>query len=111
MAHQMRKSKLEQYQEILAALKNRPLTVGYLSYKTSIDCIILRQRLDFLAVNGLVKERLSSNKKVFAISERGSAVLKALDVQRQLEKAKTTMIAVGRAMQADLTVPTQRRKG
>lgn len=111
MAHQMRKSKLEQYQEILAALKNRPLTVGYLSYKTSIDCIILRQRLDFLAVNGLVKERLSSNKKVFAISERGSAVLKALDVQRQLEKAKTTMIAVGRAMQVDLTVPTQRRKG
>ena len=107
MAHQMRKSKLEQYQEILAALKNRPLTVGYLSYKTGIDCIILRQRLDFLAVNGLVKEQLSSSKKVFAISERGSAVLKALDVQRKLEKAKTTMIAVDRAMQADLTVPAQ----
>jgi predicted transcriptional regulator len=111
MAHQMRKSKLEQYQEILAALKNRSLTVGYLSYKTGIDCIILRQRLDFLAVNGLVKERLSSNKKVFAISERGSAVLKALDVQRKLKKAKTTIIAAGRAMQADLTVPTQQRKG
>jgi hypothetical protein len=48
---------------------------------------------------------------MFAISERGSAVLKALDVQRKLEKAKTTIVAVGRAMQADLTVPAQQRKG
>jgi predicted transcriptional regulator len=110
MARQMRKSKLEQYQEILEALKDRPLTVDYLSYKTSIHCAILKERLGFLVGNGLVKERVSKNRRAFAVSERGLAVLKALDVQKHLERVKTAMIAVERAMQTDLTVPKQRRK-
>ncbi len=53
----MPKSKLELYEDVLAALVNKPLTVDAIAYTCGMDCIILRQRLDFLMKNGLVEER------------------------------------------------------
>lgn len=52
----MPKSKLELYEDVLAALVNKPLTVDAIAYTSSMDYIILRQRLDFLMKNGLVEE-------------------------------------------------------
>jgi predicted transcriptional regulator len=110
MACRMRKSKLELYQEILEGLKSKPLSVDCLSYETGMDCAVLRQRLDFLIKNGLARERVLNKGTLFAISERGLAVLKALDVQKRLEEVKTAMMAVDAAMQTGITVPKQRRK-
>jgi predicted transcriptional regulator len=95
----MRKSKLESYQEILEALSEKLLTIDALSYETNTDCALLRQRLNFLMKNGLVAERTSRRKTQFAVLERGGAVLKALTVQKQLEKVKETIIATDETAQ------------
>jgi predicted transcriptional regulator len=95
----MRKSKLESYQEILEALVEKPSTIDNLSYKVNADCVIIRQRLDFLRKNGLVKDCESSRRKTYAISERGIAVLKALNLQRHIEKIKNTIIATDETAQ------------
>jgi predicted transcriptional regulator len=106
----MRRSKLELYQDILEGLKNNPLGIDRLSYETSIDCGALNQRLDFLIQNGLVKEKILKKGTVFAVSQRGLAVLKALDVQKHLEQVKNTMMAVEGKMQLEITVPKRQRK-
>lgn len=87
----MRKSKLEYYQEILETLTRRSLTVDNLAYKTSADCTVLQQRLDFLITQGLIKEQILSGRALCVITERGVAVLKALDLQKRLEQVKTTI--------------------
>lgn len=110
MAWRMRKSKLEMYQEILEVLRNKPLTVDFLSYGTNMDCAALKQRLDFLIRNGLVKDRILKRGTVFAVSERGLAVLKALDVQKQLEQVKRAVIAVDRSMQPEISVSKHQHK-
>jgi predicted transcriptional regulator len=104
----MRKSKLESYQEILEALSEKLLTIDALSYETDIDCALLRQRLGFLMKNGLVVERMSHKKAVFAVLERGRAVLKALTVQKQLEKVKETIVAADETAQI-MPIASRRR--
>lgn len=88
----MRKSKLESYQEILEALLEKPSTIDSLSYKINADCAIIGQRLDFLIRNGLVKECESLRRSRYTISERGIAVLKALNLQKHIEKIKHTIL-------------------
>ena len=82
----MRRSKLECYEDILEALVKNPLTVDSIAYKTGMDCAILGQRLDFLIKNGLVEKRISSKKTRYAITERGAAVYRTLNLQKYLEK-------------------------
>jgi predicted transcriptional regulator len=110
MACRMRRSKLELYQDILEGLKNKPLSIDCLSYETSMDLAALNQRLDFLIQNGLVREKILGKGKVFAVSERGLAVLKALDVQKHLEQVKNTMMAVEGKMQPEITIPKRQRR-
>jgi predicted transcriptional regulator len=105
----MRRSKLELYQEILEGLREGPLTVDRLSYETSIDCNGLKQRLNFLIRNGLVQEKVIKKVTAVAISDRGLAVLKALDVQKHLERVKKAMMTVDGTMQPEMTVPRRRR--
>ncbi|MEM3577279.1 MAG: winged helix-turn-helix domain-containing protein [Candidatus Bathyarchaeia archaeon] len=82
----MRRSKLECYEEILGALVSKPLSVDRLAYETSIECSVLKQRLESLIKYGLVEERVSGRKTLYAITERGVAVFKALNFQKYLEK-------------------------
>jgi predicted transcriptional regulator len=105
----MRKSKLEVYQEILGVLKDKPMTVDLLSYRTGMDVAGLRQRLNFLVKNNLVSERMSSKMALFAVSDRGLAVLRALDIERRLEKVRTSMMTLD-AVEAKLPAPKQRGK-
>jgi len=108
MACQMRRSKLELYQEILEALKDKPLNVDCLSYQTNIDCAALKQRLNFLIQNGLIKEKTLKRGTLFAVSYRGLAVLKALNVQRHMEQVKKAMLAAEGTIQAEM--PAQKRQ-
>jgi predicted transcriptional regulator len=94
----MRRSKLESYEDVLGALVKKPLTIDGIAYKTNIDCVILRRRLDFLMENGLVKERISSKKILYAITERGIAVFKTLNFQKYLEMVANTIIAMDEAI-------------
>jgi predicted transcriptional regulator len=96
------RSKLESYEAILEALIKKPLTVDRIAYETTIDCTVLNRRLDFLTENGLVEERPLPKKALYAITERGVAVFKALNFNRYLEKISSTLSAIDEAMQ---TIP------
>jgi len=94
----MRKSRLESYQDILEVLVNDPLTLDHLAYKINIDCTVLRQHLNFLTENGLVEERASDKKKLHAITEKGTAVLKALSFQKYLRRISDKITVIDEAL-------------
>ncbi|MEM3731792.1 MAG: winged helix-turn-helix domain-containing protein [Candidatus Bathyarchaeia archaeon] len=99
----MRRSKLESYEAILEALLKGPSTLEAVAYEVNMDCTILNRRLDFLIKNGLVEERNSRRKTLYAITERGVAVFKTLNFQRYLEKVANTIRVMDEALQA---IPT-----
>src|SRR4030067_3551021 len=72
----MRKSKLEFYEDVLCALVDKYLTVDSLSYQCSMDCVAVKQRLDFLMKNGLVQENRCSKKVLVSLTGRGLAIYK-----------------------------------
>jgi predicted transcriptional regulator len=95
----MRKSKLESYEEILGVLVKKPLTIDTIAFETGMECTIVRQRLDSLIKNGLVNERASSKKAMFAITERGLAVYRTLSFQKYLEKVANAIRTMDEAIQ------------
>jgi len=108
MAYPMRKSKLEAYGDILGTLVKKPLTVDSVAYEANMDCVILRQRLDFLIKSGLIEERDSGKKTVYAITERGTAVFRVLNFQRYLEKVANTIRVVDEALRVLSTISEER---
>lgn len=94
----MRKSKLELYEDILNALADKRLTVDAIAYACNMDCIALRQRLNFLLKSGLVEERNYKTKMRYALSRRGLAIYKTLSITRRLEKLQTTVKDVDEAL-------------
>ncbi len=87
----MRRSKLELYEDILNALADKRLTVDAIAYACNMDCIALRQRLDFLLRSGLVEERNYKTKTRYALTRRGFAIYQTLTIARRLEKLQTTV--------------------
>ena len=87
----MRKSRLEQYEEIMGALVDRYLSVDSLAFTCSMDCIAVNQRLGFLIKNGIVEEKNFHSKKLFALTKRGLAIQKTLAITRRLERLKATV--------------------
>lgn len=94
----MRRSKLELYENILTALVDKHLTVDAIAYACNMDCIALRQRLDFLLKSGLVEERTYKTKTRYALTRRGLAICKTLTITRRLEKLQTTVKSVDEAL-------------
>jgi len=96
----MRKSKLELYEDVLRALVDKPLTVDSIAYACNMDCIALRQRLDFLIKNELVKEENNKKKTVYALTRRGLAIYRTLTITERLEKLQITIKMIDDALQA-----------
>jgi predicted transcriptional regulator len=94
----MRRSKLELYEHILTALADKHLTVDAIAYACNMDCIALRQRLNFLAKNGMVEENNYRKKTRYALTRRGLAIFKTLTITRRLEKLQTTIKNVDEAL-------------
>ncbi|MGD8545914.1 MAG: winged helix-turn-helix domain-containing protein [Candidatus Bathyarchaeota archaeon] len=90
----MRKSKLESYEDILKALVSRNLTTDQMLYQINVDSTILGQRLGFLIKNSLVEEQELGKTTLYTITERGMAVLKALNFQKHLNKIANRIKAV-----------------
>jgi predicted transcriptional regulator len=95
----MRKSKLESYENILEALVNEPLTLDHIAYEINMVCTILRQHLDFLIKNSLVEERGSDKRTLYAITEKGMAVLRALNFQKYLGKISNKIRVIDEALE------------
>jgi predicted transcriptional regulator len=108
----MRRSKLELYEDILKALVNKALTVDSIAYACNMDCVALRQRLNFLMQSGLVEERIYAKKTRFALTQRGLAIFKTLVLTKSLEKLQTNMKKIDEALQAipSLTEYTAKHK-
>jgi predicted transcriptional regulator len=103
----MRRSKLEVCEAILEALVKEPLTVDGIAYEISMDCTALERYMDFLIRNGLVEERFLNEKTLYAATERGVAVFKALNFQKYLEKVAKSIRIMDEASQ---TIPTLSRR-
>lgn len=95
----MRKSKLESYEDILKALVSRNLTTDQMAYQMKADSTILGRRLDFLIKNSLVEEQELDKITLYTITERGMAVLKALNFQKHLNKIANRIKAVHEELQ------------
>ena len=95
----MRRSKLESYEAILSALVEKPLSIDNIAYETEMDCPVLKQRIDFLLENLLAEERIQGRKTLYAITEKGIAVLKTLSFQKYFEKVAHTIRTVEEALQ------------
>jgi predicted transcriptional regulator len=96
----LRRSKLELYENILRALVNKPLTVDAIAYACNMDCIALRQRLEFLLTNGLVEITNFRNTECFALTRRGIAIFSTLTITKRLEKLQTTIKQLDEALRA-----------
>jgi predicted transcriptional regulator len=103
----MRRSKLELYEDVLNALAKKPLTVDSIAYECNMDCVALRQRLDFLIKNGLVEEKNCKKKTVYTLTKRGLAIFKTLTITKRLEKLQTTIKIFSDALQSLPTLPEQ----
>jgi predicted transcriptional regulator len=76
----MRRSKLEIYLDLLRVLAQcGPLKLTHIMHKANMNCGILKEYLDSLVEQGLVKQRISGREKiVYAITQRGVIVLTKL---------------------------------
>ena len=74
----MRRSNLEMYIDILKVLaRHGSLKLTHIMYKANVNCSVLKQYLDFLIAQNLVEEKTVGKKRiVYAITDRGRAVLK-----------------------------------
>ena len=86
----MRRSKLEMYIDILFALAHRgPLKLTHIMRKANINCIALKENLNFLITKGLVEERTFMKRRrlliAYAVTQRGITVLKYF---REMEKRR-----------------------
>jgi predicted transcriptional regulator len=74
----MRRSKLEMYVDILKVLAQKgPLKLTHIMYKANVNCVVLKEYLDFLIKQGLIEERLiGKNRVVYANTPRGTTVIK-----------------------------------
>jgi predicted transcriptional regulator len=104
----MRKSKLAVYQDILERLKSKALSLDGLSFEAGVDCMSLKQKIGFLVENGLVRERMLKGEIRFAVSSKGLAVLRALEVQRHFDMVKTALKAFEDPLQAKAATARRR---
>jgi predicted transcriptional regulator len=87
----MRKSRLEQYEELLAKLADRYLSVDGLAFTCGMDCVAVNQHLQFLMKNGLVEEKKCHKKQLFGLTKRGLTIHKTLVITRHLDRLRTTV--------------------
>lgn len=97
----VRRSRLETYEAVLEALARRPLKVDTIAYKSGVECTVLWRYLSFLLENGLVEERFFGNRKLYALTERGKAVLRVLSSRKRLEKIAKSLKAVSEVLGAE----------
>ncbi len=95
----MGRSKLEAYEAILDALVSKAMSVENIAYEADMDCTVLVARLDYLLENGLVALRPIGKKGGYAITERGVAVLKALNFQKYLARVANKLSMIDEALQ------------
>ncbi|MBS7660296.1 MAG: winged helix-turn-helix domain-containing protein [Candidatus Bathyarchaeia archaeon] len=96
----MSPSKLENYEAILEVLANKPLRVDAIAYKLNTSCTVVKERINFLLEHGLLKECYDRGWKLYAITERGKAVLRILRLQRSLERIAAALKMINQVIES-----------
>jgi predicted transcriptional regulator len=71
---------------MLEALISNPLPIEQLAFMAQVEVDFVRKGLEFLVKNGLVDVRGRPNRHLYAVTERGVAVLKILNFPKYLDK-------------------------
>ena len=85
----MAKSRLENYEDLLATLIDRYLSLDSLAFKCNMDCVNVSERLSFLTKNGLVEQKQCHNKTLYSLTKRGITIQKTLAITKRLDELKT----------------------
>jgi len=86
-------SKLETYLSILEVLVSRPLQFENVLYQVDEKATTVKKYLSFLTSHGLV-EKLPLGRKtvVYSITEKGLAVLRALQEHKSLDDSRNILL-------------------
>jgi len=95
----LQRSRLESYENILEVLLDKPLALHSLALETHLDHALMRRYLESLLRNGLVEERETGKASFYAITEKGAAVIRALDFHKYLRRIKGTIRAMDEALE------------
>ena len=106
----LHKSKLESFESILEALVDKPLLLSDLALETHASQPFLMRHLKFLLQNGLIEERQTEKTRVYAITEKGLTVTRALDFPKYLQKIKGTIGTVEEAVEIIKDILTYQNK-
>lgn len=107
----MRRSKMEIYIDILKALAcHGRLKLTHIMYKANVSCSALKESLDLLIQQDLVKERTLNKKRVvYTITGKGLSALKnvweinnVLQTIPELDIPAVTLVGRGRSFGEDL---------
>jgi DNA-binding PadR family transcriptional regulator len=91
-------SKLDKYLKVLEVLVERPQELDKVASRTRMKRRELKQRLDFLLLNGVIEERVfNDDRVVYAVNDRGLAVFKTLRAFKYFEKLKDTLPVIEEA--------------
>ena len=99
----VQRSKLEIYEDVLTALADKPLSIDSIAYACNMDCIALRQHLNFLIKNDLVEERNYAKTTRYALTRRGMSIYKTLAITKSLKKLQKNMKKINEALK---TIPS-----
>jgi predicted transcriptional regulator len=94
----MGRSRFESYEDILLVLVNEPLTQSELALQTRLKRGLLRQYLESLVTSGLIEQRSMREIIVYAITEKGLAVIRVLSFQKYLEKIGGSVWTIDEAL-------------
>jgi predicted transcriptional regulator len=74
------------YVDILQVMAQRgPMKLSHIMYKANVNCVILKETLDYLIGQGLVEEKAAGkNRVLFSVTLRGVTVVKYF---RELKQA------------------------
>lgn len=91
-------SKLDKYLNILEALLDHPQKIEKIAHKTHMETPELKRRIRFLISNGVVEQRRTMDERaVYALNDRGFAVLKTLRAFKYFEKLKELLPVIDEA--------------
>ena len=90
---------MEMYIDILKVMaQNGPMKLTHIMYKANVNCSVLKENLDFLLQQNLIKEQITIKKRNktkvrYAITEKGRTVIKYFnEVNRALQITEESKI-------------------
>ena len=97
----LRRSKLELYEDVICALAKEALTIDDIAFECNTSCVLLQDQLQFLVDNDIVSIEVSrDNRAFYVLSRRGVAISKTLAIAKRLEKLQTSHQTSAKALQA-----------